>query len=62
MQFKGPEGDIIVIDHVYIRASIAEEIAKYESQGYTLRSHAVYETGAFHLTMVSLIFIKNTHP
>lgn len=62
MQYKEPEGDIFVIDRVYIMGEIAEAIAWYESQGYALRSHAVYETGEFHLTMSSLIFIKNTKP
>lgn len=59
MQFKEPEGDIIVIDCAYVRENIAEAIAWYESQGYSLRSHAVYETRGFHIRMVSLIFIKN---
>ena len=59
MQFKEPEGDIIAVDRAYVRAEIAEEIARYESQGYTLRSHAIYETTGFHIRMVSLIFIKN---
>lgn len=62
MQFKEPEGDIIVVDRAYVRSEIAEEIALYESQGYTLRSHALYETNGYHLTMASLIFIKNTKP
>lgn len=62
MQFKEPEGDIIVIDRAYVRTDIAEEIARYESQGYTLRSHALYETTGYHITMASLIFIKNTKP
>jgi hypothetical protein len=59
MQFKETEGYIIVIDCAYVRANIAEEIAWYESQGYTLRSHAIYETRGLHVIMVSLIFIKN---
>ena len=66
MQNKEPEGDIIVIDCAYIRENIAKEIAWYESKGYTLRSHAIYETRGWHLTMASLIFIKytqeHTHP
>ncbi len=37
MQFKEPEGDIIVVDRAYVRAEIAEEIARYESQGYAFR-------------------------
>ena len=59
MTNKEPEGDILVIDCAYVRSKIADEIAWYESQGYTLRSHAIYETTGYHITMVSLIFIKN---
>lgn len=62
MQFKETLGAVIVIDCAYVRSEIAEEIVLYESQGYTLRSHAVYELPSKHFTMVSLIFIRNTHP
>ncbi len=58
MQFKEPEGDIIVVDCAYDRADIAEAIAWYESRGYTFRSHAVYQRTDWHFTPVSLIFIK----
>lgn len=59
MQNKEPEGDILVIDCAYVRSKIADEIAWYESQGYALRSHAVYQTTNLCITMVSIIFIKN---
>ena len=62
MQFKEPEGDIIVVECAYFMAEITEKIALYESRGYTLRSHAIYETNGYHLTMASLIFIKNSKP